>query len=516
MGFRLFCEQFDLIALYETWQTVHGEFDAILPGYINFDCMRPGNNGRGSGGVTVFIKDSTIRADHIKRIYNEWTDCIILFVSRALTDMQTDLVLVFTYVSPGRSVIYANSANNCNGIETLNNKLTSILSDLPDSSFFVAGDLNARTKDLEDYIPCDDIDLIFNGETAYPGDTFCLPRNNKDSVLNRFGSSLIELCCMHNLHMFNGRLFGDKGGNFTCTANDGHSVVDYCLGSTSLFSYVMDFYVGTDDFSDHFPLCCKLTFDNCSAQNVNVDHNQNLTCATVYKWKDVCKDNFVQHFSQLFDAFSASLTETNIVTKLQEFNNLFKQAGESMKKRQSNQLPRSNIQPELWDNECEQPKSVKYKSLRKFRTTNCQTDFELYLSKKRVFKNMCSAKKRLLERRRRDELVRCRTDAKAFWQKLKTCKNTTASSDRSSNECIGSDTWVTYFTGLLYRNGDETYAQPRFNDLSRGANCDELNKPITQDEIRQSIRSLNRIVPLVLMESVSRCTNTPWTLLYRI
>lgn len=66
--FNSFCEQFDVIALYETWQTVHGEFDTLLPGYINFDCMRYDKNSQSSGGISVFIKESVIQACPIKKL----------------------------------------------------------------------------------------------------------------------------------------------------------------------------------------------------------------------------------------------------------------------------------------------------------------------------------------------------------------------------------------------------------------------------------------------------------------
>ena len=59
----------------------------------------------------------------------------------------------------------------------------------------------------------------------------------KDKVLNCFGSALIDLCCTHDIYIFNGRLHGDTDGHYTCTANDGKSLVDYVIGSTHLFNF---------------------------------------------------------------------------------------------------------------------------------------------------------------------------------------------------------------------------------------------------------------------------------------
>lgn len=194
-----------------------GEFDNCLPGYVNCDCMRPSNNKCGSGVVTVFLKQSLVDTGCIKRIYNEWNECIVLYVSHELTGLVQDLVLIFTYILPERSVIYENCDDN--GIEILNEKITSILSDIPDVCFLLAGDLNARVKNLDDFMLVDEVDYIFQCDTSYPSDSFNTPRSNKDSVLNRFGSSLTELCCIHDVHIFNGQLHRDVSGNFTCTAN---------------------------------------------------------------------------------------------------------------------------------------------------------------------------------------------------------------------------------------------------------------------------------------------------------
>jgi len=69
-------------------------------------------------------------------------------------------------------------------------------------------------------------------------DNFNMRRNNKDSQMNKFRSSLTDLFCALDILIANGRLFDDKDGNFTCTANRGRSVVDYFLLSLPLFKHV--------------------------------------------------------------------------------------------------------------------------------------------------------------------------------------------------------------------------------------------------------------------------------------
>ena len=63
-----------------------------------------------------------------------------------------------------------------------------------------------------------------------------MPRNFTEKVLNRFGSALIDIGCAHDVHIVNGRLQG----------------VTDVIGSTQLFNYCTDYYIESEDFSDHF------------------------------------------------------------------------------------------------------------------------------------------------------------------------------------------------------------------------------------------------------------------------
>ena len=53
-----------------------------------------------------------------------------------------------------------------NTVANIENNLNEIKIGYPNCSFFLAGDLNARTKDFKDFIPRDDLQYVF-GETEY-------------------------------------------------------------------------------------------------------------------------------------------------------------------------------------------------------------------------------------------------------------------------------------------------------------------------------------------------------------
>ena len=113
-----------------------------------------------------------------------------------------------------------------------------------------------------------------------------IKRNIFGNRFNRFGLSFIELCCTYSIHVFNGRLFDDIPGNYTCLANNGASVIDYMAATTSLFKYVTHFKIDDNDVSVHFLIICHFSFP--TKPNLNnhiVDSEETMSPWLKYKWK---------------------------------------------------------------------------------------------------------------------------------------------------------------------------------------------------------------------------------------
>ena len=284
-------------------------------------------------------------------------------MDRQKFENQNDIVLVFTYISPERSSFYTNPTDN--GIELLADKLVSISAEYPNADLFLAGDFNARTKTHKDFIVDDDTDYVFGENTAYPADTFSMPRNNRDcDFSNAYGFSLIELCSTFNIHMLNGRLFNDNDGNFTCFANNGTSVVDYMIASTTLFPKFTNFGIDNFDISDHMPIYCTLTLnvephmltDNTYRQAQGNESN----AYEKYRWKQEHKDVFLNKFRENFQNFQQHFRnhEISTVDLLPDFIRLFQNSAENMKCRQNNKTKVN--QPEWWDRDCERAKKEEY------------------------------------------------------------------------------------------------------------------------------------------------------------
>ncbi len=201
-------------------QTINLNLINFLDGYVCFDHVRPKtSNRRNSGGIAVFIKSELFKVLPIVRIYECFDNCVVLHCKTSIYQGSRDTIMCFTYVSPEGSPIY-HGKDEKDGIKLLEHCLQSIRSEYHNSALLIAGDLNARCKDFLDYIPDDSLAPIF-GEISYDGDSFNLPRNTKDTLrFNSVGISLMELCCLLDVHIVNGRVASDFDGEYTCTANE--------------------------------------------------------------------------------------------------------------------------------------------------------------------------------------------------------------------------------------------------------------------------------------------------------
>ena len=393
-----------------------------------------------------------IKDNLVKRIFDNFIECVVLLFNGSLFQHVNDVVFIFSYVSPENSPIYDENDNN--GIDILNININNIIAEYPNTDLFLSGDLNSRIKDFKDFIPDDDISFIFGNDVDYPSDNFTIPRNSKDEKYNRFGLSLIELCCTYDVHTLNGRLFSDIDGNFTCFANNGASIVDYMIASSSLFKYITDFRIGDKDSSVHFPLHCQLCFKSVSynQSSYNID-TSTLRTWKKHKWKDELKDIFYEKFCAYFRCFNEKISNRNdrpLSTYISDFIDVFNNAGDMMKIKHFNRY--NSTQPLWWDRDCNASKVDKSRALRHFRRTNDIQDLITYKTKRNRFKSICLNKKALLSKKKRNELVSSRKNAKVFWKTLK-------GNSKNQNTDVTPEKWYDYFKSLFTAGENKNFEQ---------------------------------------------------------
>ena len=179
-----------------------------IDNYKIFQQNRPvvnANARKGSGGLAIAIKCSLLQNHSVESVLQSSTDGL-LGLKLINNETQFKLGIVANYLSPD-SYHYGQDS------EGYFNNLTSIWQDLSDCDLCVGtGDLNARTKQLKDFIP----ELDGN-----------LPeRKNPDNVKNSHGGSFLTFLKDNRAIILNGRVTPQLN-NFTFVSTRGSSVPDY-------------------------------------------------------------------------------------------------------------------------------------------------------------------------------------------------------------------------------------------------------------------------------------------------
>ena len=98
----------------------------------------------------------------------------------------------------------------------------------------IVGDFNAKTGSLDDTIPPDKSDELFDLVLDEPPPK----RNSQDDAVNPRGNDLLDMCRSLDLNIVNGRKTGDLFGKYTCFQWNGNSLVDYLITSSSVFKKI--------------------------------------------------------------------------------------------------------------------------------------------------------------------------------------------------------------------------------------------------------------------------------------
>ncbi|XP_060562301.1 uncharacterized protein LOC132721934 [Ruditapes philippinarum] len=347
------------------------------------------------------------------------------------------------------------------------------------------GDFDLLGIMLDDYIPDDNLFHIF-GTVDYDGSYFNTPRRSKDSIRgNNYGKFLVNLCCLFDIHILNGRFEGDIDGNFTCFSNDGASLVDYMIASSNLFSYIRNFCVLDRDDSDHFPLSCELALIKKPVLNMRGNDVEPLTPIKRYKWNQSHMLSFIDNFKSTLQNISHSLSNTvcnDVNTGVKAITSLYHEAGQCMLVK--NMSGRFSSQPPWWNSTCDNLKYIKYRALRKFRESNSLLDLRIFKDKRNEFKNYCRIMLLQYQFSNRNMLLASSNDPSSFWKILKRGKTS-----RALDISISPSEWYQYFAGLLYDENAVAIDQPSDNYIDPSASV--LNEPFTLDEILRSIANLS-------------------------
>ena len=173
------------------------------------------NLRKGSGGIAIAVNNSIMQYHSVVSIHKNDTDGI-LGLKLVNNSTQFTLGIMGNYLPPD-NYHYGRDP------EGYFNNASAIWEDLSDCDLCVGtGDVNARTKELLDYIP--DID----GNIP--------PRSNPDNVRNSHGNSFLTFLKDNRTVILNGRITPEHN-NYTFVSARGSSVPDYMFCPVDHISY---------------------------------------------------------------------------------------------------------------------------------------------------------------------------------------------------------------------------------------------------------------------------------------
>ncbi|CAC5382629.1 unnamed protein product [Mytilus coruscus] len=90
-----------------------------------------------------------------------------------------------------------------------------------------------------------------------------------DTIANRFGKLLIQLCYNTGLTICNGRLGNDRDGKFTLCSPNSRSLIDYMSASPNDYDKISNFGIlNINEFSDHSPLVFEVGIKTVTKENL--------------------------------------------------------------------------------------------------------------------------------------------------------------------------------------------------------------------------------------------------------
>ena len=143
------------------------------------------------------------------------------------------------------------------------------------------GDFNPRIGNELDYIVDDTVTNIPDMEW-YESSSFNRPRKARDTTVNLFCKSLLEICKTMGMCALNGRTSKDCAGGFTYICTQRASTIDYIVTDHYLFDILENFEILSCDkwqgnFKRHFLDLLQDPTSLVMLQEFNDNLNDNIT-----------------------------------------------------------------------------------------------------------------------------------------------------------------------------------------------------------------------------------------------
>ena len=306
-----FIFDYDIVCLSETLTDDPLFIDTLLEEHVCIVKKRsdPKHKHGGVHGICVLAKPWI--GNYIELI-SETTCDTALWVKVDITPLNLQFILCAVYFPCEGSRFADHDLFTC-----FTNDLLNLESRL-NLTFCIAGDCNARTGCLLDYLAVDTFisDLTGfedeSGMKAFHGTALNCHRYNMDTVVNSNGKTLIQICQAGSLKLINGRIGSDLfHGDFTNLSANGASTIDYLLVSDTIIYNVCDFCIHPFDkvmSNTHRPISIQFRTNVIALQTV-VENVRSHSMKTVsFRWKFESDELFIAKLDGTdFEAMSIML-----------------------------------------------------------------------------------------------------------------------------------------------------------------------------------------------------------------
>jgi hypothetical protein len=440
----------DIFAVVET----HLESNTVsFDRYLNFSINREkSRNNRHYGGISVFIHENIHH--HVSNYKVNGSDYIWLKIDHSISESEQDIYLCFCYIPPENSSIHSSRQTDV---------IQELQSDIMDLSqkgqIIIAGDLNARTATISDFIIRDD-DKYIPMFDEYPIDDNTITRNSQDVTIDERGKQLVDICTSAQLRILNGRKLGDSIGHFTCHKWNGSSVVDYIIVSREILPCISKFQVGEYNnlISDHCLVLATIrlpsiqmcqatpTMQNFKPAPKKITFNQITTERYTAILKSECYSKKINSIEKRFN------TIPDINTNVGDLNNILldavQAAGISSLQRKANHKGKRKS-PGWYDSQLRDLRKVVLKLGNRVASfpfdKSIRNSYFLFLKKYR--KATKHAKRKHLQSIVDKINALKHNDPKTFWGMLNNIAEINGS-QRTQQENISADTWVNHYKTL--------------------------------------------------------------------
>jgi hypothetical protein len=304
--------------------------------------------GRCMGGYVLGIANGISQYTSVLKTHSEY--CIIKFVRYGIT-----IHICFVYISPNSNLTFQEAFDDI---------------DIDENHCIILGDMNARIG------PYQNVGIMVNP-------TQDNTRPSKDKIVNTRGRNLVRYLNRNFVQVINGTTQSNDQGEFTFTNKNGSSVIDLCLTSPAISSF-LDLAVINSVESCHFPIKVEL-----GVPTAKRSHKVN---------KIVWNPNEEEHFNTLL---CNSITTVGIEpTRVEDLNMFIISSADICKMNKRRTLGDTHIisHPRWFDEKCLEYKKKTNKCLRLFRNadnSNQESSICKYLDARRSYKNLREAKKNL-------------------------------------------------------------------------------------------------------------------------